>query len=325
MRRRDLISLIGGVAAWPLAAPAQQRIPVVGVLGTQRPETSNASKPAFVQGLKEEGFVAGQNVTFENRFALGQLDRLPALAADLVRQRVDVIFTGGLNGTAAAKAATATIPIVFTMGEDPVRHGFVTSLNRPGGNATGFTNFANQLFSKQLSLLHLSVPNEGVIGFLVNSNNPNADPDTKDAQAAALALGLTLRPLAAASERDFEQVFTTIAQERVGALMVNTDPFFWDQREKLTALAARHAIPTLYERSLFPEVGGLMSYGTDYNEGYRQGGIYVGRILKGAKPADLPVVQATKFQFVVNLRTAKALGLTIPPGVLAIADEVIER
>jgi putative tryptophan/tyrosine transport system substrate-binding protein len=324
MRRRDFIAGIGGAVAWPVVALGQRRLPVVGVLSGQGPEASTAIKPAFVQALRGEGFVAGQNVTFEIRFAFGQLERFPGLAADLVKQRVDVIFTGGLDGTTAAKAATATIPIVFSMGEDPVRHGFVASLNRPGGNVTGYTNFANQLFSKQLNLLHLAVPNERVVGFLVNSNNPNADPDTKDAQASALALGLALRPLAAASERDFEQVFATIAQERIGALLVNTDPFFWGEREKLTALAARHAIPTFYERSLFPEVGGLMSYGTDYNEGYRQCGSYVGRILKGAKPADLPVVQATKFEFVVNLRTAKALGLTIPETLLAIADEVIQ-
>jgi putative tryptophan/tyrosine transport system substrate-binding protein len=277
-----------------------------------------------VQALREEGFVAGRNVSFENRFASGQLDRLAVLSADLVRQRVDVIFTGGLAGTTAAKAATTTIPIVFTMGEDPVRYGFVASLNRPGGNATGYTNFANQLFSKQLNLLHLVIPNERKIGFLVNSNNPNAGPDTKDAQAAALALGLTLRALTAAREPDFEQVFSTLAQEQIGGLLVDTDPFFWDQRETLTSLAARHAIPTFYERSLFPEVGGLMSYGTDYNEGYRHAGIYVGRILKGAKPADLPVVQATKFEFVINLKTAKALGLIIPETLLATADEVIQ-
>jgi putative ABC transport system substrate-binding protein len=324
VKRREFIAGLGCAAAWPVVAQAQRPQPVVGYLSSQRLETSTALRPAFVQALREEGFVAGQNVTFENRFAFGERERLPGLAADLVRQRVDLILTGGLDGTTAAKAATAMIPIVFTMGEDPVRHGFVASLNRPGGNATGYTNFANQLFSKQLSLLRAVVPNARVIGFLVNSSNPNADPDTKDAQTAALALGLIMRPLAAASEPDFEQVFAAIAQERIGALMVDTDPFFWNQRERLTALAARHAIPTLYERSLFPEVGGLMSYGTDYNEGYRQVGIYVGRILKGAKPADLPVVQASKFEFVINLKTAKSLGLAIPETLLATADEVIQ-
>jgi putative ABC transport system substrate-binding protein len=319
MRRRDFITVIGTTAAWPYAARAQQRIPVVGVLGADFPNT-----PAFAQGLREEGFVGGQNVAFENRYAFGRRDRLPGLAADLVRQRVDVIVTAGLDGTAAAKAATATFPIVFYMGEDPVRHGFVASLNRPGGNVTGYSNFTNQLIAKRLDLLHFAVPNEKVIGFLVNPNNPNADPDTKDAQAAALALGLTLRVLAATSDRDFEQVFATITQERIGALLVGVEPFFRNEREKLTALAARHAIPTFYEASLFPEVGGLMSYGTYLNEALRQCGIYVGRILKGAKPADLPVVQPNKFEFVVNLRTAKALGLTIPLPLLALADQVIE-
>jgi putative tryptophan/tyrosine transport system substrate-binding protein len=318
MRRRDFIVGLGTAAAWPLSARAQRRMRVVGVL------SDFGNTPAFAQGLKEEGFVGGQNVTFENRSPLGQLDRLPALAADLVRQRVDVIFTGGLAGTAAAKAATSTIPIVFNMGEDPVRHGFVESLNRPGGNATGYTNFANQLIPKQLDLLHLAVPNEKVIGFLVNPNNPNADPDTKDAQAAARVIGFTLRPLVAASERDFEQVFATIMQERIGALLVGVEPSYRGQREKLTALAARHAIPTLYEQSIYPEAGGLMSYGTDLNEGFRQCGRYVGLILKGAKPADLPVVQPTTFEFVVNLRTAKALGLTIPLSLLALANQVIE-
>jgi putative tryptophan/tyrosine transport system substrate-binding protein len=324
VRRREFISGLGSAAAWPLVARAQRRPPTVGVLLIQRLETSTAIRPAFVQALGGEGFVAGQNVTFENRFAYGQRERLPELAADLVRQRVDLILTGGLDGTTAAKAATATIPIVFTMGEDPVRHGFVASLNRPGGNATGYTNFANQLIAKQLDLLHQALPNERLIGFLVDPNNPNANPDTKDAHSAARALGLSLRVLAAVSEHDFDQVFATLAQERIGALLVGVEPFFWEQREKLTALAAQHAIPTLYDRSLFPEVGGLMSYGTDYNEGYRQAGIYVGRILKGARPADLPVVQATKFEFVVNLKAAKALGLTIPESLLATADEVIQ-
>jgi putative ABC transport system substrate-binding protein len=321
MRRREFIAGLGGAAAWPLAARAQQRIPVVGFFRT-------AITPAFVQGLTEEGFVVGRNVTSEDRFTtehiLGQFDRLPGLAADLARQRVDIIFTGGIDGTAAAKAATATIPIVFNIGEDPVRHGFVASLNRPGGNITGYSDFANQLFAKRLDLLHLVVPNEKVVGFLVNPSNPNADPDTKDAQAAAQVLGLTLRPLAAASEPDFEQVFAVIPQARIGALLVGVDPFFWTQSEKLAALAAQYAIPTFYDRSLSPKAGGLMSYGTDPDEGRRQCGIYVGRILKGAKPADLPVVQATKFEFVVNLKAAKALGLTIPETFLLRADEVIE-
>jgi putative ABC transport system substrate-binding protein len=210
------------------------------------------------------------------------------------------------------------------MGEDPVRHGFVASLNRPGGNATGYTSLANQLIPKQIDLLHLALPNAMAIGFLVNPNNPNADPDTKDAQTAARMVGLTLRVFAAGSERDFEQVFATITQERISALLVGVDQFFRTQREKLTALAGRHAIPTIYEQRSYAEAGGLMSYATDFDEGYRQCGIYAGLILKGAKPADLPVVQATKFEFVVNLKAAKALGLTIPLSLLGRADEVIE-
>jgi putative ABC transport system substrate-binding protein len=322
MRRRDLIAGIGSAAALSLAARsfeaiAQQRVPVIGVLGAAVLGTVVLT-PEFAQALKQEGFIEGQNVTFK------KLDSLPGLTADLVRERVDVIVCGGLLGPIAAKAATTTIPIVFWRGEDPVKDGIVASLNRPGGNATGFTNFANQLLAKQLELLHTAVPQATVIGFLVNPNNPNANPDTKDAQAAAPALGLTLRVLTAASERDFEQVFATVSQERIGAMLVGVEPFFWARREELAALAARHAVPVLYERSLFPAAGGLMSYGTDYREGFRQVGTYVGRILKGAKPADLPVVQPTKFEFVINLKTAKALGLTIPETLLATADEVIQ-
>jgi putative ABC transport system substrate-binding protein len=318
---REFIAGLGSAAALSLAARsfeaiAQQRVPVIGVLGAGVFGTVVLA-PEFAQGLKQEGFIEGQNV------AVKKLDP-PGLAADLVRERVDVIVCGGLQGPIVAKAATTTIPIVFWRGEDPVKDGIVASLNRPGGNATGFTNLANQLLAKQLELLHKAVPQASVIGFLVNPNNSNANSDTKDAQAAALALGLTLRVLTAASERDFEQVFTTVSQERIGALLVGVEPFFWARREELAALAARHAVPVLYERSLFPAAGGLMSYGTDYREGFHQVGTYVGRILKGAKPADLPVVQPTKFEFVINLKTAKALGLTIPETLLATADEVIQ-
>jgi putative tryptophan/tyrosine transport system substrate-binding protein len=298
---------------------AQQRIPVVGLLGSNAPLQS----PAFAQALKQEGFVAGQNVVFESGFALGSPDRLPGLAANLVTQRVDLILTGGFDAAVAAKATTTTIPIVFFMGEDPVKTGIVASLNRPGGNVTGYTNFTNQLIAKRLELLHKAVPNATVIGFLVNPDNSNAEPDTKDAQTAALALGLRLRVLTAASERDFERVFATISQERIGALLVGVEPFFWARSEELAALAVRHAVPALFDRSLFPAVGGLMSYGTDYAEGFRHDGIYVGRILKGAKPADLPVVQATRFEFVINLKTARSLGLEISPFLVALADDVI--
>jgi putative tryptophan/tyrosine transport system substrate-binding protein len=331
MRRRDFIAGFGGAVAWPLTARAQQRRMQVGVLflpPERFPPYFQLQYAAFRKGLSETGFVEGRNVAMEHGWREGILgtvaDRLAQVAANLVRQRVDVIFAVGLEFTMAAKAATTTIPIVFFMGEDPVRHGFVASLNRPGGNATGYTNFGNQLIAKRLELLHQAVPNEMVIGYLVDPNNANADPDTKDAQAAALALGLALRPLTAARDGDLEQVFATIAQERIGAVLVGVG-LFRSQPEKLPALAARHSIAALYEASPFTEAGGLMSYGiADPNEGMRQCGTYVGRILRGEKPADLPVVQPTKFDFVVNLKAAKALGLTIPLPLLAFADRVIE-
>ena len=269
-------------------------------------------------------FVQGQNVMFEFRFASGQFDLLPALAVELVGRKVDVIFAAGAPAAVAAKAATATIPIVFALGEDPVKEGLVASLNRPGGNVTGITGFTNQLIAKRLELMHQAIPSATVIGFLVNPNNPNAEPDTNDAQSAALALGLTLRVLAATSERDFEEVFGTISQERIDALLVGVEPFFRARREQLVALAAHHAVPTLWDRNIFPAVGGLMSYGTNLAESQRQSGAYVGRILKGAKPADLPVLQPTTFEFVINLKTARALGLTIPETLLATADEVLQ-
>jgi putative ABC transport system substrate-binding protein len=325
MRRRDFITgLCGATTAWTMAARAQQRIPVIGQLGMTTPESNFTVTSAFKQGLSEAGFVEGKNVAIESRFAFGQFDRLPALAADLVRQQVDVILAPGLPPAVAAKAATATIPIVFTMGEDPIKEGIVPSLSRPGGNLTGFTGFSNQLIAKRLDLLHQTVPNATVIGFLVNPNNPNADPDTADARTAALAHGLSLRVLGAASERDFERVFATIAQEKIGALLVGVEPFFWARRQELAALAARNAVPAAYDRNIFPAVGGLMSYGTSTSEADRQVGLYLGRILKGARPADLPVVQSTKFEFVINLKTAKALGLTIPETLSATADEVIQ-
>jgi putative tryptophan/tyrosine transport system substrate-binding protein len=325
MLRRQFIVGLGGsaaTAAWPAVARAQ-RTPVVGFLTMGTPEML-ALGPSFAQALKESGFVEGQNVRFEFRYASQQFDRLPALAIDLVGRRVDVIYTAGLPGAIAAKAASATIPIVFVMGEDPVKGGIVASLNRPGGNATGFSSFNNQLTAKRLDLLRQAVPRATSIGFLMNPDNPNAGPDTKDARDAALARGLTLRVLTAASERDFEQVFATISHERIGALLVGVEPFFWGKAQELIALAARHAVPALYDRSIFPAAGGLMSYGTSYTEAYRLAGLYVSRILKGAKPADLPVVQSTKFEFSINLKTARALGLEISPQLTALADEVIE-
>jgi putative ABC transport system substrate-binding protein len=264
-------------------------------------------------------------VEIEFRWAETQFDRLPSLAAELVRRRVAVIFTNsGPAGVRAAMAETAIIPIVFTMGEDPVKERLVAGLNRPGGNVTGFINFQNQLDAKKLALLNDTVPKAAVLAFLVNPTHPNAEAATRDAQAAAHALGRELRVLTADSERAIETAFAAMVQQRVGALSVSRDPLFSDQREQLAALAARHVIPAIYDRREFPAAGGLMSYGTNDAEASRQGGVYVGRILKGEKPADLPVQQATKFEFVINLKTAKALGLEIPPGVLAIADEVIE-
>ena len=328
IRRREFIAGLGGAAAssaiWPLAAPAQQRMQVVGFLSAWSPGDIAPRTREFAQGFKEAGFVEGQNVVFESRFASGKMDQLPALAAELVQRRVDALYVAGPPATLAAKSATATIPIVFGMGEDPVKEGIVASLNRPGGNATGFTDFLNQLTAKRLDLLRQAVPSATVIGFLVNPNNPNADPDTKDAQAAALARGLTLRVLTAANEGDFARVFATISQERIGALLFGVEPAFWARAPQLVALAARHAVPTLYDRSLFPAAGGLMSYNTLRSERDHLEGLYLGRVLKGIKPADLPVVQATKFEFVINLKTAKALHLEIPPGILANADVVIE-
>src|SRR5215471_16557329 len=259
IRRRQFITLLGSAAAWPVTARSQQRMQVVGFLTLWSSGDTPPRSREFAQGLMEAGFVEGQNVVFESRFASGKVDQLPALAAELVRRRVDALYVAGPPATIAAKAATATIPIVFGMGEDPVKEGVVASLNRSDGNLTGFTDFNNQLMAKRFDLLRQAVPNATVIGFLVNPNNPNADPDAKDAQAAALARGLTLRVLAA-DQGDFAQTFATISQERIGALMFGVDPAFWARAPELVALAARHAVPTLYDRSLFPAAGGLMSY-----------------------------------------------------------------
>jgi putative ABC transport system substrate-binding protein len=327
MRRREFIALMGGVAAssllWPRVTRAQQpAVPVVGLLSAQFPGSSAPMVSGFRQGLSEARYVEGRNVTIEYRWAEGRYDRLPALAADLVRHRVAVIFGNSPPTVRAAKAASATIPIVFSIGEDPVKEGLVASLNRPGGNVTGFSIFTNQLFGKRLGLLRDIVPKAAVLGLLVNPNNPNADPDARDAQVAADALGRQLEVLKAATERDLEAAFTAMVQRQVGALAVGVDASFLDRREQLAALAARHAVPAIYERREYADSGGLMSYGSPVD--WRPAGVYVGRILKGEKPADLPVQQATKFEFVINLKTAKALGLEIPPGVLAIADAVIE-
>jgi putative ABC transport system substrate-binding protein len=279
---------------------------------------------AFIQALNENGYVEGRNLAFEYRWAPGQFDRLPALAADLVRRRVAVICTGTPPAARAAKAATATIPIVFFMGEDPVKEGIVASLNRPGGNVTGFSNFSNQLVPKRLELLREMLPKATVLGLLVNPTNPNADPDTNDVQSAASALGLRLQVLTASTERGLETAFAAIVQQHVDALLVGVDVWFRDRREQIVGLAARYRVPAIFEQRDFASAGGLMSYGTSGTDGPYQMGIYVARILKGEKPGNLPVVQATKFELVINLKAAKALGLDVPPALSARADEVIE-
>jgi putative ABC transport system substrate-binding protein len=327
MRRRDFITLLGGAAAvaWPLAARAQQpAMPVIGYLGLSSPEAQASTVAGFRKGLIEAGYVEGRNVAIEFRWAESQFDRFPALAVELVRRRVDVIFANSPAAVRAAKAASATIPIVFLMGEDPVKEGLVRSFNRPEANVTGVSDFANQLAGKRLSLLRDTVPKAAVYALLVRPSHPNAESDTKDATAAARVLGLDLRALTADNEREIDTAFATMAQLLVGALFVNIDPFFVDRREQLVALAARHAVPAIYAQRDFPVAGGLMSYGVDRFESSRQAGIYAGRVLKGEKPADLPVQQPTKFEFVINLKTAKALGLDVPPSLLAIADEVFE-
>jgi putative ABC transport system substrate-binding protein len=326
MRRREFITLLGGApVAWSVAATAQQAaMPVIGVLSVTSHGAETQNLVGLRRGLSEAGFVEFRNVGIDYRWAEGRFDRLPVLAADLVRRPVAAILANGPPSVVAAKAATSTIPIVFTMGEDPVKEGLVASMNRPGGNVTGFSTFTNQLFAKRLGLLKDTVPAATVMALLVNPNNPNAEPDTKEAEVAAAALGRQLAVFAARNEGDFEPVFAAIVQRRIGALCIGADGVFRARAEQLVALAARHRIPTIYDRRDFPDGGGLMSYGANYVDAWRSAGIYVGRILKGEKPADLPVQQATKFEFVINLKTAKAFGLEIPAGVLAIVDEVIE-
>jgi putative tryptophan/tyrosine transport system substrate-binding protein len=326
VKRREFITLLGGAAAaWPLAARAQQpAMPVIGYLSARSPEDTAHLVPAFRQGLGEGGFVEGQNVTIEYRWALGQVDRLPALAAELAGRPVAVIVTtGGESAALAAKAATSTIPIVFSMG-DPVKAGLAASYNRPGGNATGINILSDTLESKRLGLLRELVPQAVTIGFLLNPNFPSAESQSKDVQEAARAIGLQIHVLRANTDREIEAAFETIAQHRIAAVAVASSPFFDTRRDKLVALAARHSVPTIYQFREFVAAGGLVSYGIDPIDAYRQVGVYAGRILKGAKPADLPVLQPTKFELVINLKTAKALGLDVPLHLQQLADEVIE-
>jgi ABC-type uncharacterized transport system substrate-binding protein len=330
VNRRALTTLLGGAAAafsaaWPLAARAQQPMPMVGVLGTGTRESDASRLTAWQRGLREVGFVEGRNVTFEYRFAEDQRDRLPALAADLVRRQVAVIVAIGLTPAAlAAKAATSTIPIVFMIGGDPVKFGLVASLNRPGLNLTGVSFLVSMMGPKQFELLQETVPKPAVIGLLVNSDNPNAESDTKDVQAAAEALGRKLVVVKAGNEREIDTAFATLLNGQVGALSVDADQFFLRRREQLIALAARHMLPAIYSAREFPDAGGLMSYGTVRAEVFYQAGVQTARILKGEKPADLPVQQSTKVEFILNLKTAKALGINMPLPLLGRADEVIE-
>jgi putative tryptophan/tyrosine transport system substrate-binding protein len=324
MTRREFVTLLGGAAAaWPLAARGQQPMPVIGFLNTRAPEQDAHLLAAFRQGLTETGYVEGRNVAIEYRWAEGHSDRLPALAADLVRRQVSVIVANS-QATVAGKAETTTIPIVFMTSADPVQVGFVASLNRPGGNLTGVASLGTETNRKRLQLLHELLPNGGTIAALVNPTFPGRDIQARELQAAASTLGRQLHILHASSRRDIDTAFANLVRLQASGLVIGSDPFFNSWSEQLAVLALRHAVPAIYEFRAFVEAGGLISYGGSITDLYRLGGVYAGRILRGDKPADMPVQQATKVEMIINLRTAKTLGLTIPLPLIGRADEVIE-
>jgi putative ABC transport system substrate-binding protein len=324
-RRRDFITLLGGAAAWPLAARGQQpAMPVMGYLNSRSRDTDTPFLAAFHRGLNETGYVEGQNVAIEYRWAEGQYDQLPVLATDLVRRRVTVMAATSTPAALAAKAATSAIPIVFTTAADPIAVGLVDSLSRPSGNVTGVNSYLSDLGAKRLELLRQLVPTAALIGMLVNPNYPDAESQAKDVKEAARTLGQQVHVVNADSEGDLNRAFATFIELKADALLVSLDSFFLSRREQLVALAARHKIPVMYFARDFVLAGGLMSYGSDLADSYRQAGVYTGRILKGAKPVDLPVLQPTKFELSINTTTAKSLGLSIPDRLLALADEVIE-
>jgi putative ABC transport system substrate-binding protein len=326
MRRREFISLLGGAAAWPVVARAQQgAMPVIGFLSGRSIGSDSHLVAAFRQGLKETGYVEGLNVAIEFRWAEGQFDRLRALAADLVGRQVAAIFAGGMDiAIRAVRTAVTTTPIVFATGGDPVELGLVESFNRPGGNATAVTVIAAALLPKRLELLRELVVSSTVVAVLVNPNDPNAASYTRDVEAAARTFGLQVRVVHAGTEGDFDTALAALVNAGANALVVTTNALFINRREKIVALAARYTVPAIYDRREYAAAGGLMSYGASIIDQYRQSGVYIGKILRGAKPADLPAMQPTKFEFVINLKTANTLGLTVPPTLLATADEVIE-
>jgi ABC-type uncharacterized transport system substrate-binding protein len=323
VKRRQFIMLLGGAAAWPVAARGQK--PTRTVIGLLSARSSAPSEVAALSGgLAEGGYAEGRNISTEYRWAEGRFDRLPAMAAELIQRRVSVIIATGVTSAIAAKSATTSIPLVFLAGDDPVKFGLVASLSRPGGNATGLNLLTSELTTKRLELARELMPAIGTLAVLVNPRSPEAEPQLRDLQVAARAIGQQVRVLNASTETEIDKAFAALVNQRDAALIVTNDPLFTGRRDQLVALAAQYAVPTIYDRRSYAAAGGLMSYGTDYLDGYRKLGIYAAKVLNGAKPADLPVEQSTKFELVINVTTAKVLGLTVPDRLLALADEVIE-